>query len=171
MLHFVYSAVCRLIYVYFSLNFSCYANQTKSCICSEFEVESLNFPGQQHRWKLSQLLQKGTERTRDSLLNDMALALRFLFVTAKGRLVSHFFSVSQALKGLLVGFLRIFDILIGIPSLQAHNLDTKIREERCKYLVAELVCRVRFRNIAVYLFIIIARKVQSTGQIPNGRKA
>lgn len=94
---------------------------------SEFEVESLNFPGQQHKWKLSQLLQKGTERTRDSLLNDLALALRFLFVTAKGRLVSHFFSVSQALKALLVGFLRILDILIGTPSLQVHNLDSKIR--------------------------------------------
>jgi hypothetical protein len=35
------------------------------------------------------------------------------------------------------------DIVIGVPSLQAHNLDAKIREERCRYLVAELVCRVR----------------------------
>lgn len=35
------------------------------------------------------------------------------------------------------------DIIIGVPSLQAHNLDAKIREERCRYLVAELVCRVR----------------------------
>ncbi|XP_022916271.2 uncharacterized protein [Onthophagus taurus] len=106
-----------------------------------FEVESLNFPGQQHKWQLSQLLQKGTERSRESLLNDLALSLRFLVVTGKGRLVSHFFSVSQALKSLLKGVLRIIDVLIGIPSLQAHNLDTKIREERSKYLVAELVCR------------------------------
>lgn len=118
------------------------ATTITSHIYREFEVESLNFPGQQHRWKVSELLQKGTDRTRDSLLNDLALALRFLFVTAKGRLVSHFFSVSQAFKALLIGFLRILDILVGIPSLQAHNLDTKIREERCKYLVAELVCRV-----------------------------
>ena len=35
------------------------------------------------------------------------------------------------------------DIIIGVPSLQAHNLDAKMREERCRYLVAELVCRVR----------------------------
>lgn len=75
------------------------------------------------------------------MLNDLALALRFLFVTARNRFVSHFFSVSQAFKALLTGFLRILDILIGIPSLQAHNLDAKIREERSKYLVAELVCR------------------------------
>ncbi|XP_018576168.1 uncharacterized protein LOC108914771 isoform X2 [Anoplophora glabripennis] len=107
----------------------------------EFEVESLNFPGQQHRWKLSQLLQKGTENSHDSLLNDLALALRFIVVTAKGRLISHFFSISQAVKALLLGFLRILDVLIGIPSLQTHNLEAKIREERNKYLVAELVCR------------------------------
>lgn len=105
-------------------------------------MESLNFPGQQHKWKLSQLLQKGTEKSHDSLLDDLALSLRFIFVTAKGRIVSHFFSVTQALKGLLQGLLRILDLLIGVPSLQAHNLDAKIREERSKYLVAELVCRV-----------------------------
>lgn len=107
-----------------------------------FEVDSLNFPGQQHIWQLSQLLQKGTERSRESLLNDLALSLRFVAVTGKGRLLSHFFSVSEAIKGLINGLLRIFDVLIGIPSLQAHNLDAKIREERSKYLVAELVCRV-----------------------------
>lgn len=110
----------------------------------------MNFPGQQHKWRLSQLLQKGTERSRESLLNDLALALRFLLVTAKGRIVSHFFSVAQAVRALLTGLLRILDILIGVPSLQAHNLDAKIREERCKYLVAELVCRV-----SCYVFYLL----------------
>lgn len=38
----------------------------------------------------------------------------------------------------------VLDIIIGVPSLQAHNLDVKIREERCRYLVAELVCRVNY---------------------------
>jgi len=116
----------------------------------EFEVESLNFPGQQHRWKLSQLLQKGSENSRSSLLDDLALALRFIFVTARGRIFSHFFSIKQAAKALLAGLLRILDILVGIPSLQAHNLDAKIREERSKYLVAELVCRVS-------LFLVLRR--------------
>ena len=39
--------------------------------------------------------------------------------------------------------MHLTDIIIGVPSLQAHNLDAKIREERCRYLVAELVCKVR----------------------------
>lgn len=52
---------------------------------SEFEVDSLNFPGQVHKWRLSEILQKGTERSRDSLLNDLSLALRFIIVTARGK--------------------------------------------------------------------------------------
>ncbi|KAK9888177.1 hypothetical protein WA026_000446 [Henosepilachna vigintioctopunctata] len=107
----------------------------------EFHVESINFPGQQHRWKLSELLQKGTEKSRESLLNDLALALRFLFITARGRIFSHYFSLAQSTKSLVAGFLKILDLLVGLPSLQTHNLDTKIKEERNKYLVAELVCR------------------------------
>ncbi|KAF7286853.1 hypothetical protein GWI33_003907 [Rhynchophorus ferrugineus] len=126
----------------------------------EFEVESLNFPGQQHRWRLSQLLQKGRENTRNSLLNDLALALRFIFVTARGRLFSHFFSIKEAAKALLHGLLRIFDILVGIPSLQAHNLDAKIREERSKYLVAELVCRAENEDALEILCSYIKKQLR-----------
>ena len=36
---------------------------------SEFEVKSKNFPGQVHRWRLTLLLQKGTERAHETLLN------------------------------------------------------------------------------------------------------
>jgi len=49
--------------------------------------------------------------------------------------------------------MHLADIIIGVPSLQAHNLDAKIREERCRYLVAELVCRVRYYfyyNVRIY---------------------
>ncbi|CAH1129005.1 unnamed protein product [Ceutorhynchus assimilis] len=126
----------------------------------EFEVESLNFPGQQHRWKLSQLLQKGTENSRNSLLNDLALALRFIFVTARGRLFDHFFSVKQAAKALIAGLLRILDLLVGIPSLQAHNLDAKIREERSKYLVAELVCRAENEDALEILCSYIKKQLR-----------
>ncbi|KMQ94296.1 hypothetical protein RF55_5560 [Lasius niger] len=54
--------------------------------------------------------------------------------------------VSQSLKALITGLLRLLDIIIGVPSLQAHNLDAKIREERCRYLVAELVCRPEYED-------------------------
>ncbi|KDR19062.1 hypothetical protein L798_06418, partial [Zootermopsis nevadensis] len=125
----------------------------------EFEVESLNFTGQVHKWQLSQLLQKGTERSQESLLNDLALALRFIIVTAKGRLSSHFFSLYEALRALLTGLLRLLDIIIGVPSLQAHNLDAKIREERCRYLVAELVCRAEFEDSLELLCGFVRRQL------------
>ncbi|XP_074099056.1 uncharacterized protein LOC141527456 [Cotesia typhae] len=112
--------------------------------CGEFEVDSINFTGQTHRWRLSGLLQRGRDRRRETLLKDLALATRFIVVTARARLVSHCFSISQALKALLTGLLRLLDIIIGVPSLQAQNLDGKIREERCRYLVAELVCRPEY---------------------------
>ncbi|XP_043281763.1 uncharacterized protein [Venturia canescens] len=112
----------------------------------EFEVDSINFAGQTHRWRLSALLQRGRDRRREALLRDLALATRFLVVTARARLVSHCFSISQSLKALLTGLLRLLDIIIGVPSLQAQNLDGKIREERCRHLVAELVCRPEYED-------------------------
>ncbi|XP_063981609.1 uncharacterized protein LOC135164835 isoform X2 [Diachasmimorpha longicaudata] len=112
----------------------------------EFEVDSINFTGQTHRWRLSGLLQRGRDRRMETLLNDLALATRFLVVTARARLISHCFSISQSLKALLTGFLRLLDMVIGVPSLQAQNLEGKIREERCRYLVAELICRSEYED-------------------------
>lgn len=109
----------------------------------EFNVPSLHFPGQVHKWRLSQLLQKGTLRAHDSFLSDLALAARFLVVTARGRIFSHFFSVYHAIHALLHGLIKVVDMFIGVPALLAHNLDYKIKEERCRFLIAELVCRVR----------------------------
>lgn len=111
---------------------------------SEFDVPSLNFPGQVHLWKLSQLLQKGSEPTRETLLGDLALAAQFIVITARARILGHFFSVKEAAKALLSGLLKLIDMVVGIPSLLAHNLENKVKEERCRYLIAELVCRVSF---------------------------
>lgn len=110
---------------------------------SEFEVPSLNFPGQVHVWKLSQFLQKGSEPSRETLLGDLALAAQFIVITSRARIIGHFFSVKEAAKALLSGMLKLVDMIVGIPSLLAHNLENKVKEERCRYLVAELVCRVR----------------------------
>lgn len=109
---------------------------------SEFEVPSLNFPGQVHLWKLSQFLQKGSEPTRETLLGDLALAAQFIVITARARIIGHFFSVKEAAKAFISGLLKLIDMVVGVPSLLAHNLDNKVKEERCRYLIAELVCRV-----------------------------
>lgn len=84
----------------------------------EFEVDSINFPGQLHKWRLSSLLQRGRDRRRDALLSDLALATRFLVVTAKARLVSHCFSVSQSFRAMLTGLLR---LLGNLPKAKNAN--------------------------------------------------
>ncbi|XP_054282157.1 uncharacterized protein LOC128999597 isoform X1 [Macrosteles quadrilineatus] len=126
----------------------------------EFEVPSLNFAGQTHKWRLSWMLQKGCERSRATLLDDLALALRFILVTARARLTSHFFSVAQAVKSLITGTLKLLDILVGVPSLQAHNLEAKLREERCRYLAAELVCRPEFEDSLESLCGFVRRQLR-----------
>ncbi|CAL4076369.1 unnamed protein product, partial [Meganyctiphanes norvegica] len=107
----------------------------------EFEVESLHFPGQSHRWQVSGWLQKGCERAHDSLLDDVATALSLMVVTAKNRISSPVFSLSHSLSSLWQGALMLVDFAVGVPWVQAHNLEARIKEERCSYLVQELTCK------------------------------
>lgn len=112
-----------------------------------------------HKWLLSSFLQKGRLRAHTSLLYDLALAARFIIVTAKERLMGHFFSVAHAASALLKGLLRLVDMVIGIPSLLALDLDYKIKEERCRFLVAELVCRVSVTKKVVIICQLILMKL------------
>lgn len=73
----------------------------------EFEVESLHFPGQTHRWQVSGWLQKGCEKAHNSLLDDVALALSLIVVTAKNRLSSPLFSLSHSLQSVWQGILML----------------------------------------------------------------
>lgn len=123
-------------------------------------MPSLNFSGQVHKWKLSQFLQKGTDCTYDTLLCDLALSARFIVVTARARIVGHFFSVKNAAKSLVIGLLKICNALVGLPSLLAQDLDHKLIEERCRFLVAELECRVSRNNYKGKIKIYFPRQLQ-----------
>lgn len=126
-------------------------------------MPSLNFPGQMHRWQLSQFLQKGYLRTRETLLKDLALAAHFIFITAKARIFGHFFSIVESVRAFLHGILMLVDMVVGIPSLMAHDLDNKIREERCRFLVAELICRVwkneRKKIVFLRIFFVFIEEI------------
>lgn len=73
-------------------------------------------------------------------------------VTALTRISGHFFSVVQAARALLRGLLLVVDMFVGVPSLLAQDLDYKIKEERCRFLVAELICRVSQRLMILFRF-------------------
>ncbi|XP_026470656.1 uncharacterized protein LOC113374909, partial [Ctenocephalides felis] len=126
----------------------------------EFEVPSLNFPDQKHKWRLSPLLQGGAARARETLDSDLALAARLLVITARERIWGSFFSIKEALKAMGRGLLKLLDLIFGVPSLQAHNLEAKIREERCRYLVAELICRSEFEGTLERLCSFIRRQLR-----------
>lgn len=44
----------------------------------EFQVDSVQFSGQKHTWRLSQILQKGSDKSTETLYNDMSYALKLL---------------------------------------------------------------------------------------------
>lgn len=67
-------------------------------------------------------------------------------ITGKARIFGHFFSVREAAKAFISGLLKLVDMIVGVPSLLAHNLENKVKEERCRYLVAELVCKPEYRD-------------------------
>ena len=60
--------VCMYAYYIFSL--------MKNCIL--FQVDSLEFPGQKHKWLLTQLLLKGKNKAHETLLDDLAKSLYLL---------------------------------------------------------------------------------------------
>ncbi|KPJ08335.1 hypothetical protein RR48_13074 [Papilio machaon] len=108
----------------------------------EFEVPSRHFPGQSHVWRVAGWLQRGRARAREELYCHVARAVALLVVVARDRLLrDEPLSVIAGGKALLHGLRRLLDVLIGMPSLEARDLDKKIREERSRYLVAELICK------------------------------
>ncbi|XP_068631803.1 uncharacterized protein [Battus philenor] len=108
----------------------------------EFEVPSRHFPGQSHVWRVAGWLQRGRARAREELYCHVARAVALLVVVARDRLLrDEPLSVIAGGKALLRGLHRLLDVLIGMPSLEARDLEKKIREERSRYLVAELICK------------------------------
>ncbi|XP_037872717.1 uncharacterized protein LOC101743057 isoform X2 [Bombyx mori] len=108
----------------------------------EFEVPSRHFPGQTHVWRVAGWLQRGKVRAQEELYRHVARALALIVVVARDRLVKDEpLSVRAGIKSLLAGLHRLLDLAIGMPSMEARDLDKKIREERSRYLVAELICK------------------------------
>ncbi|XP_022835080.1 uncharacterized protein LOC111362612 [Spodoptera litura] len=108
----------------------------------EFEVPSRHFPGQTHVWRVASWLQRGRVRAREDFYRHVARALALIVVVARDRLLRDKpFSVIAGAKSFLQGLHRLLDFAIGMPSLEARDLDKKIREERSRYLVAELICK------------------------------
>ncbi|KAI8435623.1 hypothetical protein MSG28_003890 [Choristoneura fumiferana] len=107
----------------------------------EFEVPSRHFPGQTHVWRVAGWLQRGRARARDELYAHVARACSLIVLVARDRLLrDEPLSVRRGADAALKGLHRLMDLIFGMPSLEAKDLEKKIREERSRYLVAELIC-------------------------------
>ncbi|XP_052759572.1 uncharacterized protein LOC113513223 isoform X2 [Galleria mellonella] len=108
----------------------------------EFEVPSRHFPGQTHVWRVASWLQRGRVRAREELYSHVARAVALIVVVARDRLLrDEPLSVIAGAKSMIMGLQRLLDLAFGMPSLEARDLEKKIREERSRYLVAELICK------------------------------
>nr|CBH09249.1 similar to CG2519 [Heliconius melpomene] len=108
----------------------------------EFEVPSRHFPGQIHVWRVAGWLQRGRVRAREELYCHIARAIALVVVVSRDRLLrDEPLSLIAGAKALMQGLHRLIDLIFGMPSLEARDLDKKIREERSRYLVAELICK------------------------------
>ncbi|CAF4865307.1 unnamed protein product, partial [Rotaria socialis] len=67
-------------------------------------VHSIHFPGQNHRWKLSKLLQSGVQPANDTLFKELSWAVYMLIIFARDRVLSNCFSFKAALRSWKQGF-------------------------------------------------------------------
>ncbi|CAF4418918.1 unnamed protein product [Rotaria sp. Silwood2] len=104
----------------------------------EFEVNSIHFPGQHHRWRLSNLLQSGIQPANEVLYKELSWALYMLIMYALDRIVSNCFSFKAALRSWKHGFVSLIDALIGLPAVYSNGIDSQVEDERNKFLLIEL---------------------------------
>ncbi|CAF1139101.1 unnamed protein product [Rotaria sordida] len=104
----------------------------------EFEVNSVHFPGQHHRWRLSKLLQSGIQTANDVFYKELSWALYMLIIYARDRVTSNCFSFNATLRSWKQGFVSLIDALIGLPAVYSDDIDSQIENERKKFLVIEL---------------------------------
>ncbi|KAL1486727.1 hypothetical protein MTO96_046844 [Rhipicephalus appendiculatus] len=127
----------------------------------EFEVGSRVFPGCTHRWRLSRAVQSGRAGTRQVLLRDVALALRLLLVTARNRIGHpHFLSLWAAGTALARACFLLLDALVGLPSVSATLLVSRLQEERVKHLVAELTIEADAENQLEQLCLFVRYQIK-----------
>ncbi|CAF4984027.1 unnamed protein product [Rotaria sp. Silwood1] len=102
----------------------------------EFEVNSIHFPGQRHRWRLSNLLQSGIQPANEVLYKELSWALYMLIIYALDRIISNCFSFKATLRSWKQGFVN---ALIGLPAVYSSDIDSQVENERNKFLVIELL--------------------------------
>ena len=100
-----------------------------------FSVNSQNFPGAKHVWKLTQLLQRGNGPSNDDLKGYLARAYLFSFIIARDRIIGRVLSMRDAVENIGYAFYFVYNSLIGG---QIRNATYSLDEEKFKFLTADI---------------------------------
>ena len=81
-----------------------------------FSVPSLNFPGQNHVWKIARGLQTGTTNIKKHFYKFLAGSLYLIIIGIPNLLYRNkYFSIKDSLKSIFLGLWYILNCIIGIP--------------------------------------------------------
>ncbi|CAF0780260.1 unnamed protein product [Adineta ricciae] len=104
----------------------------------EFQVASIHFPGQHHRWRLSKLLQSGVQKANEKLFKELSWAVYMFIIFARDRVFSNTFSFRATIRSWRQGLASLVDAFIGLPAVFSPGIDAEVENERLKFLVIEL---------------------------------
>eukprot|EP01125_Pyxidicula_operculata_P017781 TRINITY_DN6275_c0_g1_i1.p1 TRINITY_DN6275_c0_g1~~TRINITY_DN6275_c0_g1_i1.p1 ORF type:complete len:1065 (-),score=168.01 TRINITY_DN6275_c0_g1_i1:56-3250(-) len=109
----------------------------------QFSVDSVKFPGKKHIWKLSKLLQKGSDNIIHTGRESLAQVIDQIFYRIPDRIYSNdCFNVVEGIKWIFRGIYDIPDVLFGLPTYskkyQTHEVNMIVNEARKNYIMNDL---------------------------------
>jgi len=98
-----------------------------------FSVPSQSFPGQEHKWSVSGLLQKGTDNIEESFYDDIASGTHQIIISIPNRIYKgEYITIKNSIKNLLYTFYDLPMLLFGLSCYKkeysAHTIKWKLEE-------------------------------------------
>ncbi|BHF75519.1 hypothetical protein SprV_0501861500 [Sparganum proliferum] len=110
-----------------------------------FYIDSQNFPGFVHCWRISPLLQLGKNNNLRSLKTTLTGLLELICIGSRDRIIGDFFSLKVAATA-AVDFLQMtFDLFIGWPQVHRRDVDKRLLQERLNFLTQDLSVKTLHR--------------------------
>ncbi|QKF93535.1 hypothetical protein QKU48_gp0077 [Fadolivirus algeromassiliense] len=122
----------------------------------EFKVPSQNFEGQEHTWAVSKLLQKGTNKIKESFYDNMASGTHQIIISIPNRIHrGKYVTLKSSLINLLQSFIDVPMILFGLSKhhkkYTAHTISWKLEEFANDKFVEEVVLN---KDIGIDSFVV-----------------
>lgn len=110
------------------------------------EVPSAEYPNQNHTWKISRLVQKGTTNIKNSFYGEMAVTLRlFRYVVPHRIYGGNYITMASSVKNFVKGLLDIPVILFGWRNQKKKYNFSQIEERMSSYYIREFMRRIVIR--------------------------